>query len=597
MKTPYHEESRLASGALMRMLALVLLVLLLVPTARAQVAEQDSLALVALYNATDGPNWVLNENWLTGPVSTWTGILINSNNRVSWLDLTENNLSGVIPPEIAQLTELVQIDLYDNNLTGPIPPELGQFSKLESLDLSRNQLTGSIPPELGQLTALLILNLSNNNLTGSIPSELGQLSLLRRLDLASNNLSGEIPAALGNLTEELDYINLSNNQLTGSIPAELGQISHLQALFLSGNQITGSIPPELGDLGGLEALELQENQLTGSIPSELGNLPFLFILDLSWNDLSGPIPSELGDLTSLQILNLSTNRFSGSIPPELGNLANLSFLYLDDNLFDGTLPPELGNLINLRTLFLFYNGFEGSIPLSFTNLAFLSDFQYFETSLCEPDDPDFRAWLENIPHVEGTGETCASSDNTPPECELVEAVKNSHIKVRVQDPESGIKEIKIIKSTNATVTTSDHLPFTTSPVYVTATKIQPKKASVLELEVTDVAGNVTRCDPVLTTLAAEVPSTFALEGNYPNPFNPSTTIRFQIAEPVHVTLTVYDVMGRTVARLVDQEMAAGSYAAEWDGKSNAGLIVAGGIYFYRLEAGSFVETRAMSLVK
>jgi hypothetical protein len=374
----------------------------------------------------------------------------------------------------------------------------------------------------------------------------------------------------------------------------------------------GVIPPAIGRLTALKELTIIEDDLEGPLPPEIGNLTELEILNIEQTNIEGPIPPEIGNLTNLKELDLRGNNLTGPLPPDLGNLTQLETLELLENRLSGPVPPELGNLSNLWILDLGFTGLSGSIPLSFINLSNLEFFNFAFTNLCRPDIQAFHDWIATIDELNiirafdgseevdaGPGRVCDASelDTTPPECKLVESVKNSHIKVLVQDPESGLEEIKIVKSTNATVTTSDHLPFTTSPVYVTATKIQPKKASVLELEVTDMAGNVTRCDPVLTTLAAEVPSTFALEGNYPNPFNPSTTIRFHIAEPSHVTLTVFDVMGRTVARLVDQEMPAGSYAAEWDGKSDAGLIVAGGIYFYRLEAGSYVETRAMSLVK
>jgi len=89
-----------------------------------------------------------------------------------------------------------------------------------------------------------------------------------------------------------------------------------------------------------------------------------------------------------------------------------------------------------------------------------------------------------------------------------------------------------------------------------------------------------------------LPEGFALSQNYPNPFNPSTMIAFSIPAAGHVTLTVYDVLGREVATLVDRQMAPGSYEATFDA---AGL--PSGLYLYRIVAGSFVETRKMNVVK
>jgi hypothetical protein len=89
-----------------------------------------------------------------------------------------------------------------------------------------------------------------------------------------------------------------------------------------------------------------------------------------------------------------------------------------------------------------------------------------------------------------------------------------------------------------------------------------------------------------------MPVEFALRQNYPNPFNPSTRIRFQLSTTSFVTLRVFDVMGREVATLVNEERKAGSYERVFDGNT-----LAGGVYFYRLVAGGFVATNKMVLLK
>ena len=90
---------------------------------------------------------------------------------------------------------------------------------------------------------------------------------------------------------------------------------------------------------------------------------------------------------------------------------------------------------------------------------------------------------------------------------------------------------------------------------------------------------------------------FALAQNAPNPFNPSTTIKFTIAEDRYVTLAVYDVSGRLVKTLVDRNMKADFYHVAWDGRNDGGRMVASGIYFYRLRAGSFVQSHKMILLR
>jgi hypothetical protein len=91
---------------------------------------------------------------------------------------------------------------------------------------------------------------------------------------------------------------------------------------------------------------------------------------------------------------------------------------------------------------------------------------------------------------------------------------------------------------------------------------------------------------------SSLPEEFSLSQNYPNPFNPSTAIMFSLSQKVRATLRVYDMLGREVATLVDDERAAGNYSVIWDAGRHAS-----GIYFYRLVAGDFVQTRKLMLVK
>ena len=115
--------------------------------------EADRHALVALYIATDGANWVRNEGWLTDqPLSTWRGVFTNPEGRVSRLELQVNQLTGTLPPEIGDLTGLVELDVIHNQLTGPILPGLRRLESLKALRLSSNQLEGPIPSWLGELS-------------------------------------------------------------------------------------------------------------------------------------------------------------------------------------------------------------------------------------------------------------------------------------------------------------------------------------------------------------------------------------------------------------------------------------------------------------
>jgi choice-of-anchor B domain-containing protein len=95
----------------------------------------------------------------------------------------------------------------------------------------------------------------------------------------------------------------------------------------------------------------------------------------------------------------------------------------------------------------------------------------------------------------------------------------------------------------------------------------------------------------------EIPERFALDQNYPNPFNPSTTFEFEVPVASHVRLTVYNLLGQAVKTLLDDPVEPGTHRAKWDGRNESGQSVVSGVYFYRMEAGDFVGTRKMVLLK
>ena len=113
------------------------------------------------------------------------------------------------------------------------------------------------------------------------------------------------------------------------------------------------------------------------------------------------------------------------------------------------------------------------------------------------------------------------------------------------------------------------------------------------------------CARVVVEIATDVeeregdglPTSFVLSQNYPNPFNPATVIEFSLPAAAHANLIIYNVLGREVATLVNENLPAGSYSVEWNGQEDSGSSAASGIYFYRLEAGDFGSTMKMVLVK
>ena len=355
----------------------------------------DREVLVTLYNGTDGGQWKRERNWLAGSVNAWEGVTTDEDGFVTGIDLVNNNMAGVIPPELGELEKLTVLNLGQNGLFGAIPPELGNLESLATLSLEGNALAGAIPPELGQLTGVSVVSLAGNRLIGPIPPELGSLENLTGLWLNNNELSGRVPTEMASLSK-LEILNLADNNLGGAIPAEIGTLPALEGLDLAGNDLTGAIPSALGQLATLEVLRLADNGFGGGIPAELGALSRLRRLDLSGSGLTGAIPAALAQLEELVELVLADNSFSGSIPAEFGRHSRLRWLNLSNNSLTGAIPPalgqlheiedlnlagnqltmdipeQLGTLYRLRRLDLSDNGVTGAIPPTFTDLASLT---------------------------------------------------------------------------------------------------------------------------------------------------------------------------------------------------------------------------------
>ncbi|KAG5541714.1 hypothetical protein RHGRI_021519 [Rhododendron griersonianum] len=300
----------------------------------------------------------------------WFGVsCINAEGRVTRLNLTNSSINGTLETfPFSLFQNLAYVDLSMNELSGPIPPQISSLP-LVYLDLSVNEFSGNIPPEIGHLTNLETLHLADNQLTGSIPPEIGQLKSLSELSLSTNYLSGPIPPPLRNLSN-LVSLFLFHNQLSGSIPAEIGNLTNLELVQMDSNRLTGPIPSSFGNLNRLTSLSLFNNTLSGSIPNELGNLKSLVNLELNDNQLNGSIPASLGDLSKLSYLFLRVNNLSGPIPQEFRNLKNLIVLEMDGNQFCGNLPDicQGGKLQNFT---VYANQLTGHIPRSLRDCSSL----------------------------------------------------------------------------------------------------------------------------------------------------------------------------------------------------------------------------------
>ncbi|KAK2649783.1 hypothetical protein Ddye_017272 [Dipteronia dyeriana] len=342
------------------------------------ILHQNLRTLDVRYNKLEGPlpdfpfmmamsEYLVSNNKLTGEISP----LICKSKHLYSLDLSNNNLSGVIPQCLANFSDALSIlALHSNKFHGSIPQNFMNGSNLKMIDLGNNKLQGRIPRSLVNCTKLEYLHLGNNQIYDIFPSWLGTLQELKILILKSNRLHGVIKEPEANFEfHKLQVIDLSHNKFTGELPTKLfqswnamkivngshlsymhdeiqplmtyadvafyeisdyaysmmitnkgielnyGKISNmLNSIILSGNKFEGEIPASIASLRGLHNLNLSHNNLEGHIPSSLGNLKALESLDLSNNRLSGNIPQQLVEITSLEVFNVSYNHLTGLVP-------------------------------------------------------------------------------------------------------------------------------------------------------------------------------------------------------------------------------------------------------------------------------------------
>ncbi|KAL6329499.1 hypothetical protein AAG906_021507 [Vitis piasezkii] len=231
---------------------------------------------------------------------------------------------------------------------------------MQYLSVGINALSGELPKELGQLTDLRSLSFGTNNFSGSLPSELGNLVKLEQLYFDSSGLSGEIPSTFANL-QSLTTVWASDNELTGNIPDFIGNWSMLTALRLQGNSFEGPIPSSFSNLTSLSDLRISDiSNGSSSSLDFIKDMKSLSTLIIRNNNISDAIPSNIGEYGSLTQLDLSFNNLSGQLPESLFNLSQLTHLFLGNNQLTGSLPSQKST--SLLNIDLSYNGLSGSFP-------------------------------------------------------------------------------------------------------------------------------------------------------------------------------------------------------------------------------------------
>ncbi|KAK8972104.1 hypothetical protein V6N11_061912 [Hibiscus sabdariffa] len=298
----------------------------------------DQSALLALKShITYDPHNLLATNWSTSTsVCNWIGVTCGStHHRVTALDLSSMDLTGIIPCQLGNLSFLVLLNIRQNSFHGYLPTELTDLHRLKYLNFGNNSFTGEIPSWFGYFAKLQSLYLYMNNFSGVIPSTFGNLSKLETLSLFNNNLKGHIPSPICNLSS-LKVLSLGTNSLDGEVPECLGNmISSLSYIDLEKNNFHGKIPQNFGKGCKLYSFRIHNNQVEGSLPRSLGNCKGLKLLDVS-----DTFPHWLGTLDQLQVLILRRNRFYGQVDRNdiIASFVGLRVIDISHNNFSGYLP-------------------------------------------------------------------------------------------------------------------------------------------------------------------------------------------------------------------------------------------------------------------
>ncbi|MFK5878807.1 MAG: T9SS type A sorting domain-containing protein [Flavobacteriaceae bacterium] len=380
----------------------------------------DYPALLVLYNATNGANWIDNTNWLnlTKPISTWFGIT-EANGRVTDIILQNNQLQGNLPPEIGDFTFLNRFDIFNNTVAGTIPIEIGNLQNLTWVDIRNNIFSGSIPTSITNIPNLFVFIVSNNNLSGTLPDLTTQAGdLLDFLWIDNNNFQfgdfeNEFTSYVATMGGNFAYNPQKAIDAPDDIVLNISE-SHIFNSNVSGNQNTYFWFKRIPGGGGAVVSNDQNFNLTINSVNDYGDywlevtnttVPNLLLTspdftvaenpttnpdypalvelynstngnswttNTNWLDNTKPLSTWYGlymENNRVTQINLGSNNLTGSLPTEIGNFTELTHLWVWSNQLTGNIPPEIGNLSNLIEMDLSPNTFSGSIPTEIGNLT------------------------------------------------------------------------------------------------------------------------------------------------------------------------------------------------------------------------------------
>ena len=317
--------------------------------------------------------------------------LFGNMSKLLTVDFSASSIAGDIPEEVVQLTNLQNFlgcNMDGDGLTGRLPEDIGNMTELKFLCLGGNNFSGKIPRSISRLKKLFYLDLSNTpgNMYGNL-SDLFAISSMQFLFVSGVKLTGEMPS---NLSEKLKVIIIPGNKISSKLPQIISNDSKLEALNLANNQLTGDIPGQLFSLPHIDMIGLSQNNfssinrgrpwstnvnatvkssvkyvsLAGNRHLTINFTSFMrlfkqpSVINVSFCDITSQfLPEILYKVSSLSMCDLSGNNFYGPVPDLFADFPLLSYLDVSKNNLSGSLPAGTQSMTALHYLDISGNPF------------------------------------------------------------------------------------------------------------------------------------------------------------------------------------------------------------------------------------------------
>ncbi|PIN22689.1 Serine/threonine protein kinase [Handroanthus impetiginosus] len=401
-------------------------------------ADDSAVMLKLLSSLSPAPS-----GWSSSiPFCNWTNVSCEfTSSFVTAINLGSAGVSGTLPQELNQLSQLQSLALQKNSLSGTLP-SFENMTSLEQIYLDSNDFTSvpnnfllrltnlqtfsisenvnlgpwEIPSYLTEGTNLVTFYASNASVTGIIPDIFGSFPNLQNLRLSHNNLTGSLPGSFSGSKIQNLWLNNQKVGLSGRIDV-LANMNQLAQVWLHANMFSGAIP-DLSSCKNLFDLQLRDNRFTGVLPLSLMSLPQLLNISLQNNKLQGPYPQFPSTVVNVTIG--TTNSFCldrpGPCDPQVSILLdvagalgypmslaesweannachdwrfincdsqgrNVTVVNMGRQGFSGSISPAFANLTSLRNLVLNDNNLTGVIPPVLTTLPELQTFDVSNNNL------------------------------------------------------------------------------------------------------------------------------------------------------------------------------------------------------------------------